>query len=177
VRTRTLALALGVAIAAAGCGGGSSSTAAPTKVDTRIVPAALGEGKFGITEDRSAHKRFASAGGDSLVSDGRLWAIRDGSRLIATLQVSTLHAKVDLEDKKERDRLIASILPGTKEKIEVGGVPIVQVATEDKVVYLWFGRSMFEVLQVKGRGVDPEKVLGELVAFQLASPAWHSATS
>jgi hypothetical protein len=176
VRTRALALALGVALAA-GCGGGSSSTAAPAKVDARIVPAALGQGKLGIKEDRSAHKRFASAGGDSLVSDGRLWAIRDGSRLIATLQVSTLHAKVDLEDKKERNRLIASILPGTKEKIEVGGLPIVQVATEDKVVYLWFGRSMFEVLQVKGRGVDPEKVLGELVAFQLASPAWHNATS
>jgi hypothetical protein len=54
-------------------------------------------------------------------------------------------------------------------------VPVVAVATEDKVVYLWFGASMFEVLQVKGNGIDPEKVLGELLAFQLASPAWHAA--
>ena len=59
----------------------------------------------------------------------------------------------------------------------MGDVPVLQVATEDKVVYLWFGRSMFQVLQVKGQGVDPEKVLGELLAFQTASPAWHDAPS
>jgi hypothetical protein len=87
--------------------------------------------------------------------------------------MSTLATKVDLADKKERESLEASILPGTKEHFDVGGVPVVQVATEDKVVYLWFARSMFQVLQIKGKGVDPEKVLGELLAFQTSSPAWH----
>jgi hypothetical protein len=176
VTRRLGAFALVLLLAAAGCGGGGgSSTGALAHVDQRLVPAALSSGQLKLVEDRTAHKRFASAGAESLVADGRLWAIRDGQRLVATLQMSTLAPKVDLADKKERARLVASLLPGTKEHIEVGGVPIVQVATEDKVVYLWFGRSMFQVLQIKGRGIDPEKVLGELMAFQLASPAWSAA--
>ena len=171
---RAVALVV-VLVALAGCGGGRSSNAVPTKVVTSLVPDALASGKLSLAEDKSAHKRFASAGSDSLVSDGRLWAVRDGNRLVATLQVSTLAPKVDLSDKNSKASLIASILPGTRESFEVGDVPVVSVATEDKVVYLWFGASMFEVLQVKGNGIDPEKVLGELLAFQLASPAWHAA--
>jgi len=167
--------AVAVTFPLAACGGGGSSTAVPTKVSTSLIPSSLSSGKLALAEDKSAHKRFASAGSDSLVSDGRLWAVRDGNRLVATLQVSTLAPKVDLADKKSKASLVASILPGTRESFEVGDVRVVSVSTEDKVVYLWFGASMFEVLQVKGNGIDPEKVLGELLAFQLASPAWHAA--
>lgn len=171
---RAVALLL-VTIALAACGGSGSSIAMPTKVSASLVPDALASGKLALAEDRSAHKRFAAAGSDSLVSDGRLWAVRDGNRLVATLQVSTLAPKVDLSDKREKAALVASILPGTRESFDVGDVRVVSVATEDKTVYLWFGASMFEVLQVKGNGIDPEKVLGELLAFQQASPAWHAA--
>jgi len=50
------------------------------------------------------------------------------------------------------------------------------VVRPDKVVYIWFGRDLFEVLQLKRSASDPidaEKVLAELIGFQTASSSWR----
>ena len=168
---RPVAVALAVTIAA-GCGGGDDGGAARTTVATALVPPTLGSGKLSLREDRTAHKQFGRIQGGSLVDDGRLWAVRDGDRLVATLQLSTLDPKVDLGDSDERSSLVSSLLPGTKERFTVGDLDVIAVSTDDKTVFLWFGDGMFEVLQIKTSDFDHEKLLGELIAFQTSSPAW-----
>jgi hypothetical protein len=165
------------AVIFASCGSDSTSKSVATRVQPSLVPAALGDGSLALQEDETAHKAFANAGAQSLVDDGRLWAIRDGDQLVATLQVATLDPKVDLGDGDEVEALIRSILPGTKERFTIADLDVVQVATEDKTVYLWFGRSMFQILQIKGTAIDPEVLLGELIAFQTSLPEWRPAPS
>lgn len=161
-----------VLLALAACGGDSKETRAAARVESALVPPTLGDGSLTLKEDPTAHKAFGNVGGQSLVDDGRLWAVRDGQRLVATLQVATLDPKVDLGDEEQVDSLIASILPGTKERFTMGDLPVVQVATADKTIYLWFGDGMFQVFQIKGAEIDPEVLLGELIAFQVDSPRW-----
>ena len=168
---RLFALALAVVLLGA-CGSGSSDEPVATRVKPALVPSTLGDGTLTLKEDTTAHKAFANVGGQSLVDDGRLWAVREGDQLVATLQVATLDPKVDLGDEDEVEHLIRSILPGTKERFTVGDLSVVQVATDDKTIYLWFGDGMFQVFQIKGAAVEPEILLGELIAFQTASPDW-----
>jgi hypothetical protein len=156
----------------AACGSGDKDERVAVRVQSELVPPTLGDGALRLKEDVTAHKAFGKVGGQSLVDDGRLWAVRDGDQLVATLQMATLDAKVDLGDEDEVEGLIRSILPGTKERFTVGDLPVVQVATADKTVYLWFGDGMFQVFQIKGADIEPEMLLGELIAFQTSSPAW-----
>lgn len=172
---RRLAIAIAVAALTAGaCGGGEKAAPVkPANVPVEIVPATLADGTLTLQEDATARKAFSTIGDRALVADGRLWTIRQGERLIATLQISTLKPRVDLLNEKERESVINNVLPGTKQRISVNDVSVVQTDSSDKkTVYLWFGRSLFEVLQVKGSKIDPEQILAELVEFQKSSPHW-----
>ena len=174
---RPAALLVAAVFVVSACGSDETPDAKPARVQTSLVPTVLGEGSLSLTEDESAHKAFANAGGQSLVDDGRLWAIRNGKQLVATLQVATLDPKVDLADGDEVEALIRSILPGSKERFTVGDLDVVQVATTDKTVYLWFGQGMFQILQIKGADIEPEVLLGELIAFQTALDDWRPPPS
>jgi hypothetical protein len=161
------------------CGGGGDPTVGlpPPKVPVEIVPASLAQGKFSLSEDGKARKAFTTIGPRALVADGRLWAIRVGNtdRLVGTLQVSTMKLKIDLTDPKQRNSVVNNIIPGAKENITVGDLQVVQSAGDDKTVYVWFGRELFEVLQLKRSEKDPidaETVLAEVIGFQTAQPNW-----
>ena len=167
------ALALAVVLGT-GCGSDDDTSSAPVRVNSALVPPTLGDGTLDLSEDEKAHEAFGKIQGTVLVEDGRLWAVRDGERLVATLQVSTLDSRVDLGDADELDSLISSLLPGTKERFTVGDLSVVQVATDDKTVYLWFGERMFQVLQIKGTELNHEALLTELITYQTGLPAWQS---
>jgi hypothetical protein len=176
--TRTRALLAAVAVvaclsSACGSGGDGELQAAPPKVGTELVPPSLAGGSLVLVEDGKAKEAFGKLPENALVADGRLYAIRQGDRLVATLQLSTLLPEVDLTDTNRYKEIADELLPGTKEELEVGGLKVLQVPGEDKVVFLWFGRQMFQVLQVKGSRVDPEAVLAEVIGYQQASPAWE----
>lgn len=181
VRARRLvAIALTVValMSTGACGGGKTKAVSPPpKVPVEIVPTMLGDGRFSLAEDEKARQAFTTLGPRALVADGRLWAIRVGltDRLIGTLQISTMKLKVDLTDPKQRASVISNIIPGAKENIGVGNLDVVRSTSDDKAVYVWFGRDMFEVLQLKRSAKDPidaEKVLAEVIGFQTTHPLW-----
>lgn len=178
-RLRLLALTLvaAVAVAASACGGGTEAVAEkpPPKVAVELVPEKVNEGTFTFAEDEKAREAFSSIGEQALVADGRLFALRHGERLVGTLQLSTMKVKVDLGDSKQRESVINNVIPGAKERIRVGPVSIVQTATEDKTVYLWFGKDLFQVLQLKptqASPFDPEKVLSDVISYQTQLAIW-----
>ena len=120
-----------------------------------------------FTEYEPARAQFAQAGVRSVVADGRLWEIRQGSTLIGTLQVSTLKPKVDIDERKKRESLAGLVLPGTFTAIRVQGIEVHTTSDGQLTTYMWFGDRLFEVLQLKSPTLKPEQVLRSLIRHQL----------
>lgn len=173
---RAALVALAIVVGACGDGGGSEdgATAPPPKVPVALVPPSIASGALTVTEDGQAKEAFTKLGDNALVADGRLWQFRQDDRLVATLQVSTVKAKVDLADDEQRRSIVRHILPGTRRDIEINGLTVSMSDSNDKTVYVWFGRELFQVLQVKSTKLDPEAVVTELVGFQVQSPEWKA---
>lgn len=174
-RAGALTLALAVAVTGAACGGDDDGPAAALeRIDEQLVPAEVagGELKFFPRTDDATTKAFANAGGDTLQADARLWELRAGERLVGALQVTTVVPDVDLTNKSDRDELLRQIIVGSVNRLEIDDTPVWVTATDDKVVYVWFGRTLFQVLQLKGTRLDAEAVLTDVVRYQTALPAW-----
>ena len=172
-RGALVAVTLALLVLAA-CGAGEPvSSAPPPKVPTELVPASLVDGSLTLTEDDQARDAFAELTDRALVADGKLWQVREGERLVATLQVTTMKTKVDLSDEEQRRSIVRHILPGMRQEIDVAGVTVSMSDADDKAVYVWFGRELLQVLQVKTTSLDPAAILNDLVDFQLRSPAWR----
>lgn len=171
--TRLAAVAL--VLAAAACGGSNDVVAGPPpRVPVALAPPSLTGGSLTLSEDDQATEAFSQLGDRALVADGRLWQIRHEDRLVATLQISTVKPKVDLADAEQRTAIVNHILPGTRVEIDVNGLAMWVSDSNDKTVYVWFGRDLFQVLQVKSTTIDPEAVVSDLVDFQLRSPDWNA---
>jgi hypothetical protein len=104
-----------------------------------------------------------------MVAEGKVWQIRRGTTLVGALQVSTLKPPIDLSKAKQRATLADLLVSGSVQRIQVGGVEVITAKTPDKVVFLWFGDQLFEVLQIKGVGIDPESMLKNMLDFQKPS--------
>ena len=167
----------GVAGLMAGCGTANAKTKLPLpKVPLALAPSSLAHGAFSVTEDMQARKQFSAATSKALITDGHLWGIRRGQQLIATLQISTLKPKVDVGKESQRQAIISQIVTGSTQTITVGSVDIAENLTPNAAVYVWFGRDLFEVLQVKiskQAPVDANALVNEIVGFQTAKPDWH----
>jgi hypothetical protein len=166
-----------IALGACGRGGGPAArTDPPAKVPVAIVPPSLATGDLTFSEDPDARKTFSELSDRALVADGRLWQIRQGDRLVATLQVSTVKTKIDLSDADARASIVKHILPSARQEIDVNGLPVSMSDANDKTVYVWFGRDLFQVLQVKTTKLDPEAIVTDLVGYQLQSPDWKGVS-
>jgi hypothetical protein len=171
---RLLAVVL-VALATMSACGDESRSVAPVEVDPSLAPEALGDGlKLYENRDDETITAFANAGERTLVADGRIWEIRRADRLIGTLQISTVLPDVDLRQPDVRDTMVRQILTGAVSSIRIGDVEVFTSTTNDKAVYVWFGRGMFEVLQLRDRGVkDFEPFATEIIAHQATLEAWE----
>ncbi|HUR77652.1 MAG TPA: hypothetical protein VMZ22_06880 [Acidimicrobiales bacterium] len=161
--------ALGLAFAAligSACGKADAPTAAPARVPQNLVPTVLPDGVT-IGEYKPARARFAKAGESSLVADGRVWAIRRGQTLVGTLQASTVKNDVSLDNVDDRKAVIEGVMLGQRyETLFVGKLKILSSTAADRTVYLWFGDSLFQVLQVKAGKVEPDAIAGDIIEYQ-----------
>lgn len=164
-----------VLVLALGACGGSKAELALTKVPADLAPPAVADGTIKLypNADKATARAFADAGERSLQADARLWELRQGDRLVGALQITTVVPKLDLEREDDRTSLLRQIMPGTVNQLEVGEQPVWGTASNDKVVYLWFGKGLFQVLQLKGSRLEPEQVLSDVVAFQQGTRAWE----
>lgn len=166
-RLASLVVMLAVACGAAACGSGPTDRlVAPNSVPTGLVPPTL-EGNLTLSEYLPARRAFAQTGTASLVSDGRVWAIRRGETLVGTLQISAVKHDVSLAKASDRQAILDGVMSGTAyETLDVGDLKVVASTAADRTMYLWFGPKLFEVLQLKGTKVDPDAVAGDVIAFQ-----------
>ena len=171
---RLLVVALAITTAATACGR-SSTVVAPVEVDPKLAPAELSSNlKLYENRDRSTVRAFANAGKRTLVADGRIWEIRRADRLIGTLQISTVLPKVKLTDDTTRESLVRQILPGSLSSIRIGDVEVFTSTTDGKAVYVWFGAHLFEVLQLRDRGIDDfEPFATQVIEHQATLSSWE----
>jgi hypothetical protein len=171
---RAITVAVLVALGASACGG-NDGAAALTKVPTDLAPAEVAEGsiKLYAKTDRDTVRAFANAGERSLQADAKLWELRQGDRLVGALQITTVVPKLDLERPNDRSSLLRQIMSGTVNELQVGDLPVWATASNDKIVYMWFGKGIFEVLQLKGSRLQPEQVLTDVVKFQAGRKTWE----
>ena len=106
-----------------------------------------------------------------MISQGRVFEVRRGDTLVGALQIATLRSKVDVASAKQREKLATLVVSGAIQKIQVSGVEVVAAQSADKIVFLWFGDQLFEVLQIKGEGLKPEQMLKDILDFQ--KPTGH----
>jgi hypothetical protein len=177
VKTRSLRVGLALVIVgalAAACGGKPPPLAPLPKVPVAIVPQEISSGgiKLFPKEDPDTRKAFAGGGLKTLVADAKLWELRQGDRLVGALQVTTVMPKLHLARADHRDSVLHQILIGNVGEIDVGDTHVWATASNDKIVYVWFGTNVFEVLQLKGSKLSPEDVLTQLLTYQTASGAW-----
>lgn len=167
----TLALALAVV---AGCGDGKDDVVVPKRVPDDLVPAQFPEQGLLALEntDQSTVDALANAKETTLAADTRVWEIRRGQRLVATLQISSVLPKVDLLDEDVRDRFVGQVIPGQVSRIRTGDVEVFTTSVDDKTTYLWFGSELFEILQTKDRELQPEELLAAVVAHQDDKEGW-----
>jgi hypothetical protein len=171
---RRLLAIVALALTLAACGD-ESTTVAPAEVDPALAPPALADGlKLYENRDDDTITAFANAGERTLVADGRIWEIRRADRLIGTLQISTVLPDVDLMDPTIRDTMVRQILTGSVSSIRIGDVEVFTSTTNDKAVYVWFGNGLFEVLQLRDRGVDDfEPFATEIIVHQTTLESWE----
>ena len=160
-----------VALLFAACGNSAAVEAPPPKVPAELAPKSIQQGALKLYENKSPTTQKAFRHGDPhvLVGEGRLWEIRDHQRLVGALEIATVKSKVRLRSSKVRKGIVSDVMPGRVDELTVGDVTVYATTSNDKVVYMWFGKKLFEILQLKGSTLDPEGLLTDLVAYQTAT--------
>lgn len=168
-----------VALVAAGlgaCGGGNGRVvSAPPPLPASAVPTELGVGGgLSVTPNTSKEvvKAFDAGGERSLVKDGRVWELRSGSQLVGVLQLSSLTTRVDTFDAADRESVRREILIGGETAFDVATTPVWTAKDAGRGIYVWFGRQVLGVLQVKSAQFEPDVAATELVTVLLQSDAW-----
>jgi hypothetical protein len=171
---RRLLASLAVVGLLAACGD-ESAVVAPAEVDPKLAPVALGTNlKLYENRDKETVHAFGNAGKRSMVADGRIWEIRRADRLIGTLQIATVLPDVDLRKSELRESMVRQILPGSLSSIRIGDVEVFTSEVNGKAVYVWFGARLFEVLQLRDRGIeDFEPFATQVIEHQATVPSWE----
>jgi hypothetical protein len=163
---------IAVALALVGCGNGDGPPIRVPAIPEAVVPASLESAGLTIHANRSDEidEAFASVGPRSLVVDGQLWEIRQGDRLVGALELASLEPRADTRKAKDREA-IHGILPTEPAELDFFGTPVYQAKDGAFSIYLWFGRQLFGVLQLKG-DLDPDVVADELITIVLQDERW-----
>ncbi len=169
---RGAGLGLVLALAVTACSG-PARLAAPARVPVTLAPAGI-TGGLTLSEYSGDRKAFAQAGRDSLVTDGRLWEIHLGHLLVGTLEIATVTNDVTLASSGDRSQILNGAMVGAVPvSIHVSGVGVAVASAPERTLYVWFGREVFEVLQLDDQRVDPEAVLTAIINSQQTTGLLH----
>lgn len=177
IRVRLLpALLLLTAAGLGACGGGKSDAVGPPPaIPSSAVPTDMQVGG-GLTvrpnTSKEVTRAFRVAGDRSLAKDGQVWELRLGSQLVGVLQLTSLNDRVDTRKAADRLAVRREILAGVETEFEVATTPVWTAKDDGRGTYVWFGRQLFGVLQVKSLQFESDDAATELVTALLASKDW-----
>lgn len=164
---------IGALCALTGCG--AAKPAAPDPVPKALAPTALlgNSLHFYLNTAKDTVAAFRQDPKDALISDGKLWEIRRADRLIGTLEIATVKHDVNLARPSVRDHFTSPILIGATSDIRLAGQEVATVQSDDGVATLvWFGRGLFEVLQLKDNVLTGPQLAQAIIQYQQTRPEW-----
>jgi len=154
---------------------GSGRPAPPAPVPLTLAPTAVLSNSlhFYLNSAPDTLAAFHQNEHDALISDGKLWEIRRADRLIGTLEIATVKHDVNLERPSVRDNFTKPILVGAVSDIRLAGQEVATVASDDGVsTIVWFGRGLFEVLQLKDTVVTAPQLAQAIIQYQQTRREW-----
>jgi hypothetical protein len=168
---------MALVLSLAGCGGGETPTPPPPALPATTVPAALTVLKTKIVVQPNTTKKtreaFTSVGATSLVDEAGVWELRKAEKLVGTLQLVTLDpGRVDTRIAKDRSEIRSQILSSSATQLDVDGLPVWSTKDDDRVLYVWYGRQVLGVLQVRADLLDPEETVNRLVEPMIQAKDW-----
>lgn len=160
--------ALALALPSA-CGSPRPVHRAETKVPAQLIPAQI-TGGLTLSEYPGDAKAFADAGPDSLVADGHLWEIHQGHLLVGTLEAATVVHSVSLASVGDRTNILDGAVVGSPPvSVQIDGVEVAVASAPQRTTYVWFGREVFQVLQLDDHDVDPSTVAQAIIGYEQTS--------
>jgi hypothetical protein len=158
------------------CGrGDGQAVGPPPRVPRNVVPATLEVGPgLSVTPNTSKEvkKAFAIAGARSLAFDGAVWEVRLGSQLVGVLQLTSLNDRVDTTKSDDRKAVRRDILSGSESAFDIATTPVWVTKDAGRGTYIWFGRQMLGVLQMKSSLFDIDDAATRMVTTLLQSEEW-----
>lgn len=147
----------------------------PPAIPVGAVPAELQVGGgLTVTANTSGEiaKAFRIPGENSLAKAGAVWELRQGSQLVGVLQLTSLNERADTRDAADRESIRSEVLSGTETQFEIATTPVWTAKDDGRGTYVWFGRQMLGILQVKSLLFESDDAATEMVTTLLQSPLW-----
>jgi hypothetical protein len=154
---RRLAAAVSAAAMLAACGDAPRHHGSVAeKVPAGAVPSSFA-GFVAEPEDITAQEE--AAGPTSYFGSTRLWSIRRGEKLVATLQIGRFVDDADLADEDFRSRVITQIGQVDPRERHLAGTDVHVTATSDQPLYVWLRNRDLMLLSVAKDEREPVRLL------------------
>ncbi len=134
-RTRAVAVSMALAVAVS-CGSGSPDPTRVNALPARLVPPTLGTLVF--KRERRAERAYALAGDASLVTDGRVFSVRDGTTIQASVQASAFKPEFNALDHDIREGVLNSLGGGRFRLRRLGEERVYVRDLPEQRLLLWF---------------------------------------
>jgi hypothetical protein len=153
--------------ATAGCASSSAAALAhhggPTEVRADLVPKVF-VGLNANLEDVATLEK--EAGKTSYLAHTRLWALRQGDRLRATLQVSTFVPNSNPDDHAFQDTLVSQIAEASWRSRMLGGLRVFVTSANHQPMYIWIKDDVLFVLSIAAGFPSPRAALRQTMGLQ-----------
>jgi hypothetical protein len=107
------------------------------------------------------------AGPQSYLASTRLWGLRAGAHLRATVQVGRFVADARPEDEAFRDLIVGQIAQSRARLRVLHGRSVYAAAANEQAVYIWFDGLSMVVLSVAADYPEPRRVLRAALEVKL----------
>lgn len=156
---RTAAVASALLLLAA-----SPAEPAPADIPADVVPTTIG-GLTAAPEDITPLVK-KHVGPKSYLRSTRLWSLRDGPRLRATLQVGKLVADAEPESRAFQRQVVGRIGQTGARRRVVGDTSLWVTVSNEQALYIWFRPEHVLILSVAGDFPKPRRLLREALAVR-----------
>ena len=157
-----------VLLGLAGCGSSSTAagTSAPLGYPSRIIPDKVLA--YDVSRVVAAEANFKKPGDLSLVSEGRVYSLRDDVSIQGSMQISVFNPDVNSHDREVQTGIESQLGSGTFHTVMFGTVRLREAYNSDLHFYVWFppDHPVMEVFAIRRSVRDAEEIVRRVIAYQ-----------
>jgi hypothetical protein len=155
-----------------GACGGAARAAAPSTYFPSLLPDKVGAYEF--HRETAVEDQFKKPGSRAIVSEGRVFTVRDGDTVQGSIQVALFKPGVDNQDHRVQDGVQRGLGAAAGFRlVHYGVIHLLELDTAEQRVFLWFPpeRNVMELFVMRKKFVNAESVVTAVIAHQRGLPA------